>query len=487
MGSASSLSSSTASSSFSSDSMAASSSPAPASGSRSRSGSWSVTAAAFGSSPPRGTARPSCSRSPKREKDDDAERRADRDPAGGGQPRRRASHAGGPAGRQGPEQLAPGGGRGSGVGPPPAHGQAQPSTPARPDSARPEPTEEGRPGGTRRDQAGRGAPAHSRGDPHDLAGRAGHPRELPAPRQRLRHEAGGSGAVPQGRPVHRAFLARDREAVAHMSPAPRSTPIEVLLVEDNPDDAALALRALRQAKLRNRVHLATTGVEALAFLRREGSHAAAPRPDLILLDLNLPLQDGREVLAEITLGGGGPVRVGLTQDEGPRQAVTMLQKEGFNAILLDLSLPDSQGLETFTRAHAEAPTAPSVVLTGLRDEEMAVRAVREGAQDYLVKGQVDGHGLYQAIRYAIERQRGDDALRESEQRFRELAENVREVFFIVDPETGRSLYLSPAYDDVFGHSREHAYAAPNAWLDTVPPEDRGRMLEAMFASEIGRA
>jgi len=84
-----------------------------------------------------------------------------------------------------------------------------------------------------------------------------------------------------------------------MSPAPRSTPIEVLLVEDNPDDAALALRALRQAKLRNRVHLATTGVEALAFLRREGSHAAAPRPDLILLDLNLPLKDGREVLAEI--------------------------------------------------------------------------------------------------------------------------------------------------------------------------------------------
>ena len=89
-----------------------------------------------------------------------------------------------------------------------------------------------------------------------------------------------------------------------MSPAPRSTPIEVLLVEDNPDDAALALRALRLAKLRNRVHLATTGVEALAFLRREGSHAATPRPDLILLDLNLPLKDGREVLAEIKRDDG---------------------------------------------------------------------------------------------------------------------------------------------------------------------------------------
>ena len=125
-----------------------------------------------------------------------------------------------------------------------------------------------------------------------------------------------------------------------MSAPPSAPPLKVLLVEDNPADVRLV----------------------------------------------------RELLRE-----WGPIRVVLTHAERLRQAVTMLQKEGFNAILLDLSLPDSQGLETFTRAHAEAPTAPIVVLTGLRDEEMAVRAVREGAQDYLVKGQVDGHGVYQAI------------------------------------------------------------------------------------------
>src|SRR2546427_5684035 len=51
--------------------------------------------------------------------------------------------------------------------------------------------------------------------------------------------------------------------------------------------------------------------------------------------------------------------------------------------------------------------------------------------------------------------------------FRSLAENVREVFFVVDPESGRSLYLSPAYEEVFGHSREHAYAVPNSWLDEI--------------------
>jgi len=84
-----------------------------------------------------------------------------------------------------------------------------------------------------------------------------------------------------------------------MRPVPGPAPIEVLLVEDNVDDAALTVRALEQAKLRNRVHLAVTGVEALAILRREGRHAGASRPDLILLDLDLPAKDGREVLAEI--------------------------------------------------------------------------------------------------------------------------------------------------------------------------------------------
>jgi chemotaxis family two-component system response regulator Rcp1 len=76
-------------------------------------------------------------------------------------------------------------------------------------------------------------------------------------------------------------------------------PIEILLVEDNPGDVRLTIEALKEGKLRNRLSVARDGVEALAFLRREGPHATAARPDLILLDLNLPRKDGREVLAEI--------------------------------------------------------------------------------------------------------------------------------------------------------------------------------------------
>jgi CheY-like chemotaxis protein len=76
-------------------------------------------------------------------------------------------------------------------------------------------------------------------------------------------------------------------------------PIEILLVEDSPADVRLTFEALKEEKIYNNLHVVTDGVEAIAFLRREGKYAKAVRPDLILLDLNLPKKDGREVLKEI--------------------------------------------------------------------------------------------------------------------------------------------------------------------------------------------
>ncbi len=76
-------------------------------------------------------------------------------------------------------------------------------------------------------------------------------------------------------------------------------PIEILLVEDSPGDVRLTQEALKESKLKNNLHVVSDGAEAMAFLYRKGKYAGMPQPDLILLDLNLPKKDGREVLAEI--------------------------------------------------------------------------------------------------------------------------------------------------------------------------------------------
>ena len=84
-------------------------------------------------------------------------------------------------------------------------------------------------------------------------------------------------------------------------------------------------------------------------------------------------------------------------------ALDRLSNGHFDVVLLDLSLPDEQGLATLTRTHAHAPNVPIVVLTGLDDEALAVKAVRAGAQDYLVKGCITEEGLHRVVQNAIER------------------------------------------------------------------------------------
>lgn len=110
----------------------------------------------------------------------------------------------------------------------------------------------------------------------------------------------------------------------------------------------------------------------------------------------------QETLRDARGGGFEIVHLGRLED-----AVARMAAERFDVVLLDLGLPDGQGLDTYTRAQRGARGAPIVVLSGLDDEATALQAVQAGAQDYLVKGQVDSAGVVRAIRYAIERVRRD--------------------------------------------------------------------------------
>jgi signal transduction histidine kinase len=114
----------------------------------------------------------------------------------------------------------------------------------------------------------------------------------------------------------------------------------------------------------------------------------------------------REMLRE---AGAGHASVDIAHADRLASGLEHLASMGADVILLDLSLPDSSGFDTFSVLHTAAPGVPIVVLSGLDDESLAIRAVQEGAQDYLVKGQVDGGTILHALRYAIERQRLEQA------------------------------------------------------------------------------
>jgi len=112
------------------------------------------------------------------------------------------------------------------------------------------------------------------------------------------------------------------------------------------------------------------------------------------------------------------------------EALARLKQERFDVVLLDLSLPDSHGFETFVRLHDAASEIPIVVLSGQADEDLAIKAVQAGAQDYLVKGHTGEDMLSHSIRYAIERQRAERTLAESEARYRLLIERSPDGYLV---------------------------------------------------------
>ncbi|MFO1319631.1 MAG: EAL domain-containing protein [Burkholderiales bacterium] len=137
---------------------------------------------------------------------------------------------------------------------------------------------------------------------------------------------------------------------------------------------------------------------------------------------------------------------------------------------------------------SQGGTLPILVVSAVTDEETVARALRLGADDYLVKGGEVMYRLPVAIENAYFRARlvqEREALRESEERFRQMAENIHEVFWLSDAPKRRMLYVSPAYEKIWGRSRAPLYADPYAWLEYVHPEDRDRVRDAVARQESG--
>ncbi len=124
------------------------------------------------------------------------------------------------------------------------------------------------------------------------------------------------------------------------------------------------------------------------------------------------------------------------------QALNCIKQDDFDVIVLDLLLPDSEGLDTFVSTHIHAPKTPIIVLTGINDETLALQAMQKGAQDYLVKGQVTADLLVRSMRYAIQRQRSENALRNSESTLRSFYDSAAMMMGIVELIDNDILFVS---------------------------------------------
>ncbi len=204
-------------------------------------------------------------------------------------------------------------------------------------------------------------------------------------------------------------------------------PIKVLLIEDNPGDAHLVERYL----------------------------SGEPRSGIELEHAN---------------------RVGLGLDT--------LRRDPVDLVLLDLNLPDSRGLATFERVHSSFPKIPKIVMTGQDDRSQAVEAVRQGAQDYLVKGKVDTELLVRSIRYALERSRFDDRLRESQQRYELAVRGANDGIWDWNLETDE-IYFSARWKEILGYGEEEIGNHPDDWLSKVHPADLDALKQALAAHLAG--
>ena len=193
-------------------------------------------------------------------------------------------------------------------------------------------------------------------------------------------------------------------------------------------------------------------------------------PTTVLLVEDDPA-DARLIQDALAGTGNSPFRVEWVRHLS--DALERLAGEGFEVILLDLSLPDSKGLDAFDQVFQAAPDSLILVLSGLTDEDTALQAMERGAHDYFSKGHVDSHSLPRALRYVIDRKTARGALQNSEARFRAMSDASPLGIFVSDA-AGSCIYTNAAYHTISGLTLEQTLGTN--WSMAIHPEDRERVL-----------
>jgi diguanylate cyclase (GGDEF)-like protein/PAS domain S-box-containing protein len=179
-------------------------------------------------------------------------------------------------------------------------------------------------------------------------------------------------------------------------------------------------------------------------------------------------------------------RFQITHAERLASALETARRGSVEAMLLDLGLPDANGLETLERAHAAAPNVPIIVISSIDDDEIVLEALQLGAQDYLVKGTLHAGLLERSIRWAVERTQTRAALQESEERFSLAVRGAKDGLWDWSFATDR-IYYSPRWKAMLGYADEEITSTPREWFDRVHADDVERVRAELADHTDGRS
>lgn len=201
------------------------------------------------------------------------------------------------------------------------------------------------------------------------------------------------------------------------------------------------------------------------------------RQSLCILFVENSEGDTASLLCELRRGG---YEVTHERVETPEAFEAALERRSWDIVLAGYSMPYFSGTAALAFLRKKGSDLPFIFVSGTQGEEVAVEAIKAGASDYIMKSNLKR--LVPVVERELrermlrrEREQADHRLRQSEERFRQLAENINEVFWMSRPDLSEILYISPGYEKIWGSSCESLYQRPTAWLEAIHPEDREKV------------